>query len=424
MTRTSPTEHTSDSRAAVVDHYLRDAERNFTLVDLFAGIGGFHYGVGAAAREFDMGVEPLLVAEKDSSCRDTYMRNHQPAQEVVVEDVMGVGDDLLRKLPSRKADILTAGFPCQPFSNSGKKLGLSDPRGQFYDKIQELIIKFGAESFILENVPGIRTNGEPAGTSKLAFESGTLTRRTTIGRTMEILENAMITGLGDEYHINWIEIDSSRLGSPQVRRRVYIIGIRRELGEMPDLGHLMDNGRRTPFIGIADLDLVPGHEQWPSVELNKNQERNIRRGEQGMDKTGAPSFKDGMRRVGKAYACDGGNVGQTYHAHGLVPTLTKVWARMLPIYFPGPDEALPTAIDQKDFDPGDQYGSGFLRRASIEEVMRLQGFPDSPAGDRFRPQESAGRGRWSRAFEHAGNAVNAVVVREISRALLGRIVRS
>jgi site-specific DNA-cytosine methylase len=138
------------------------------------------------------------------------------------------------------------------------------------------------------------------------------------------------------------------------------------------------------------------------LELSANQEANLR----SFMKEG-PSYKDGMRRVGQAYLCKGGNVGQGYHAYGKVPTLTKVWARFLPIYFPHENEILPD-IEVRDFLPNSYYGKGYLRRASVREAMRLQGFPDSfvpHATDRI-------------AYEHAGNAVNAKIVREIADNLL------
>ncbi|MDA2955323.1 MAG: DNA cytosine methyltransferase, partial [Actinomycetota bacterium] len=93
--------------------------------------------------------------------------------------------------------------------------------------------------------------------------------------------------------------------------------------------------------------------------------------------------------------------------YGMVPTLTKVWARFMPIYFPHLKENLPQ-IDASDFKPNRYYGNGYLRRASVREVMRLQGFPDS-----FCPNQKD-----SLAYGHAGNAVNAKIVREIVDNLL------
>ena len=352
------------------------------LVDLFAGIGGFHYGVAAAAAKINKGVKPLLVSEIEPSCQETYRLNH-------VCDVQGDINKITLRGITDTADIVTAGFPCQPFSNSGLKLGLSDPRGQFYFKIEEIIKKYDAKSFILENVSGIRFNGGGKYPSLLS------TQPQLIGKSMKFLEENLAKLRN--YHIKWQEIDSSQLGSPQVRKRVYIVGIHKDFTK--ELSLQFRTYKPNPFISIVDDQLIE------ELELSKNQEKNLR-----SFMSNPPSFHDGMRRVGQAYLCAGGNVGQGYHAYGMVPTLTKVWARFLPIYFPHPKENLPR-VSEREFKPNSFYGKGYFRRASVREVMRLQGFPDS-----FSPHAKD-----SLAYEHAGNAVNAKIVREIADNLLGYI---
>jgi DNA (cytosine-5)-methyltransferase 1 len=365
---------------AFVEEGLKTAKRKIEIVDLFAGIGGFHYGIAAAAARINRGVKPLLVSEIEPSCQETYARNHGV-------DVLGDINLINLKEFSGTADIVTAGFPCQPFSNSGKKLGLSDPRGQFYFRIEEIIKHFGAKSFILENVPGIRKNGGGQHLSKLSIGEQ------VIGNTMHHLEENLLR-LRD-YSVKWIEIDSSELGSPQVRKRVYIIGVHRDFLKSQEFVFLPKNYQLHAFKDIIDKKAPE------SLSLSKSQDHNLR-----SFMKSAPSYKDGMRRVGKAYLCDGGNVGQGYHAYGMVPTLTKVWARFMPIYFPGPNESTPK-INVRDFEPDEFYGEGTFRRASVREAMRLQGFPDS-----FIPHE-----RDRLAYEHAGNAVNAKIIREIAENL-------
>ena len=363
-------------------------EENFTsrskvnLVDLFAGIGGFHYGVAAAAAKRNKGVKPLLVSEIEPSCQETYRANHKCEVEGDINKVS------LRGI-TEVADIVTAGFPCQPFSNSGLKLGLSDPRGQFYFKIEEIIKKFHAKSFILENVSGIRKSGGGSYSSTLAIEPQ------SIGKTMKFLEENLAKL--KNYSVKWIEIDSGSLGSPQVRKRVYIIGVHKDFTRNLELD--FNNYQSHAFVSIAEKQEIK------QLELSKNQETNLR-----SFMSNPPSYHDGMRRVGQAYLCAGGNVGQGYHAHGKVPTLTKVWARFMPIYFPHEKENLPS-LGEKEFKPNRYYGKGYFRRASVREVMRIQGFPNS-----FTPHETD-----SIAYEHAGNAVNAKIVREIADNLLAQI---
>ena len=360
------------------------SRRKVKIVDLFAGIGGFHYGISAAAARLGSGVKPLLVSEIEPSCQETYSKNHGVEVQGDINEVDFTDSRL-------GADVVTAGFPCQPFSNSGLKLGLKDPRGQFYFRIEQIIKAYNSKSFILENVSGIRKNGGGKFKSQLA------TNPQIIGKTMAYLEEQLLK-LRD-YKVQWIEIDSSQLGSPQVRKRVYIIGIHRDYAKEFNLR--LRSYQPNTFISIVDEVRIP------ELELSASQEKNLR---SFMSKP--PSFHDGMRRVGNAYLCAGGNVGQGYHAHGMVPTLTKVWARFLPIYFPHSRENLPSPFEP-DFRPNKYYGKGYLRRASVREVMRLQGFPDG-----FMPHPNAGI-----AYEHAGNAVNAKIVREIAESLLPQIVK-
>jgi DNA (cytosine-5)-methyltransferase 1 len=363
--------------------------KSLKIVDLFAGIGGFHYGIGAAAALKSIKVEPVLVSEIEDSCRQTYERNLRCTAEGDINKIP------LSSYRNIEADIVTAGFPCQPFSNSGRKLGLKDPRGRFYNRIEEIIKHFNSKSFILENVPGMTKNG-----SGRIYPSRLADEPQLIGSTMKTLEDKL-SSLRD-YHVRWFEVDSSHLGSPQVRKRVYIVGVRRDLCDVGQLTYqsffpvefLQHN-----FASIVD----PAADNDPDLELSPNQARNVR---SFMKR--APAYKDGMRRVGQAYLCKGGNVGQAYHAHGMVPTLTKIWARFLPIYFPHEKERLPNILE-KEFVPDFRYyGKGRLRRASVAESMLLQGFPKS-----FTPHANP-----RLAYEHAGNAVNAKVVREIARHLL------
>ena len=355
--------------------------KKIKIVDLFAGIGGFHYGIAASAARLNMGVKPILVSEIEPSCQLTYGVNHKCEVQGDINqlDLSGVNE---------VADILTAGFPCQPFSNSGLKLGLSDPRGVFYFRIEEIIKRYSAKSFILENVPGIKTNGGGSFRSKLAFQPQ------MIGQTMKYLEQNLMK-LKD-YHVRWMEIDSSQLGSPQVRKRVYIIGIHKDF--VQEFEFQFGSYQPNTFMSVVEKIKIE------SLEFSDNQEANLR---SFISQSTPPSYKDGMRRVGKAYLCAGGNVGQGYHAHGMVPTLTKVWARFLPIYFPHEKENLPE-VENREFSPNRYYGKGYLRKASVREVMRLQGFPDS-----FKPHQTA-----RVAYEHAGNAVNAKIIREIADNIL------
>jgi len=365
-----------------------------SFVDLFSGIGGFHLGLEHAAHAAGYNIQLKFASDINEAACAVYKANYGDAPE---------GD--VTKIATKEAsgaDLIFGGFPCQPFSNSGLKRGLDDERGGLFFEIKRLIQgsktratpgHIGPKAFLLENVAGLATNGaSEAGISQL--HAG---QQRKIGGTMVRLERELKAMRN--YDIAWKELVSSEFGSPQVRRRVFILGIHRDLNVSAASLFPAGSGHRNTIRSIVEGVKIPG------TELNQNQHRNISK---DMNDGGAPSFRDGMRRVGRAYHCEGGNVGQCYHVDGLGPTLTVVWSRFLPLYFPAAREKVPT-VDDAIYRPGAAYGTGHLRRATVRETLRLQGFPDD-----FEVS-----GKQTENYEQAGNAVNVNVI----KALLDPIVR-
>lgn len=115
---------------------------------LFAGIGGF-----CSAFE-NMGAKVLWANEMDVSACKTYRANHPEVAlyEKKIEELSAIHDDL------PPVDVLTAGFPCQPFSVAGDKKGFDDPRGRAFFEIIRLIKEFSRNRpkiLLFENVPGL-----------------------------------------------------------------------------------------------------------------------------------------------------------------------------------------------------------------------------------------------------------------------------
>ena len=377
----------------------RRAMRTLEFVDLFSGIGGFHLGLEHAAHDAGSRIKLRFASDINQAACDVYAENYGDRPE---------GD--VTKIASADAsgvDLLFGGFPCQPFSNSGLKRGLDDERGGLFFEIKRLILgsrtraakgHIGPKAFLLENVAGLATNGaSDAGVAQLHAD---MPRK--IGGTMVRLERELKSM--KDYDVAWKEVVSSDFGSPQVRRRVFILGIHRDFGVSAASLFPMGSSHRNPIRSIIEKRVVPG------TELNDNQRRNILKDIKGSD---GPSLRDGMRRVGRAYHCAGGNVGQCYHVDGLAPTLTVVWSHFLPLYFPGAKERRPVAMDQ-EFSPGPGFGSGHLRRATVRETLRLQGFPDD-----FKLL-----GKATENYEQAGNAVNVNVVTELLKPIVKAVTIS
>lgn len=162
----------------------------FRFVDLFAGLGGFHL---ALAR---MGGECVFASEWKSHLQDLYEKNHgiRPAG-----DITKVGLD---EIPQH--DVLTAGFPCQPFSKAGEQLGFEcTDQGFLFFEVEKILKSKRPSFFILENVPNLLKHDA--------------------GRTWEEIRRRLID-LG--YDVKAERYSPHNFGIPQIRERVYIVGSR------------------------------------------------------------------------------------------------------------------------------------------------------------------------------------------------------
>jgi DNA (cytosine-5)-methyltransferase 1 len=116
---------------------------SFTFVDLFAGIGGFHAALGA------LGGQCVYAVEKDPAAAAVYERNWRvPALGDIV-------DDTATRMRVPKHDVLAAGFPCQPFSKSGRQRGMDEARGTLFWNILRILEVRRPTVVLLENVRNI-----------------------------------------------------------------------------------------------------------------------------------------------------------------------------------------------------------------------------------------------------------------------------
>lgn len=117
------------------------------MVDLFAGIGGFSY----AAHQF--GFKTDVFVEMDNFCQKVLNKNFPSVP--IVDDIFNFNIELYEKLTNKTTtDIISGGFPCQPFSSAGSRKGENDNRHlwpQMYRVIKELKPRW----VIAENVHGI-----------------------------------------------------------------------------------------------------------------------------------------------------------------------------------------------------------------------------------------------------------------------------
>lgn len=162
------------------------------FVDLFCGIGGFHQ----AMKRLDGTC--VFACDIDEKCRETYEKNYglKPHADITKVNVAEIPD----------FDVLCAGFPCQAFSNSGKKKGFDDKRGRLYEYILDIATAKRPAFLFLENVKHIKKIDDGK-----VFE--------------EIMRRIKETG----YTAHITELSPHQLGVPQQRERVIFTCIRNDI---------------------------------------------------------------------------------------------------------------------------------------------------------------------------------------------------
>ena len=111
------------------------------LLDLFSGIGGFSLGMEATKR-----IKTIGFVEKDKFCQKVLQKNFKNIP--IEEDIRNV------KGSNYAADIVSGGFPCQPFSVAGKRRGKDDDR-YLWDETIRVVAETKPKWFVGENVEGI-----------------------------------------------------------------------------------------------------------------------------------------------------------------------------------------------------------------------------------------------------------------------------
>jgi DNA (cytosine-5)-methyltransferase 1 len=122
-----------------------------TELSLCSGIGGFSLGL-----EQTGGFEVVAFAETDPFCQKV-LAHHWPGR-YQFGDVANVTTESMANIGLSNIGIVTAGFPCQPFSKAGNGLGEEDPR-HLWPQIRRVISEVRPKYVLLENVPGLLSNG-------------------------------------------------------------------------------------------------------------------------------------------------------------------------------------------------------------------------------------------------------------------------
>lgn len=171
------------------------------FIDLFAGIGGFHQAF------HNEGGKCVFVSEWDEAARKTYKANYEKVSPEIFQDEEHLFTGDITKVKAEDIpdfDILTGGFPCQPFSQAGLKKGFNETRGTLFFDIARIIKAKQPKAFFIENVRGLLNHNH--------------------GETFATIKRVITEDLG--YSFFYKVVRASDFGVPQHRPRLYMVGFR------------------------------------------------------------------------------------------------------------------------------------------------------------------------------------------------------
>ncbi len=164
-------------------------------------VGSLFAGVGGICQAFKNESTNIVWAnELDNNASITYKLNHK-STNLIQDDIKNISKNNLDDI-----DILTAGFPCQPFSNAGHRKGFDDVRGEVFFDVIRILNEMQPKAYFLENVKTLATHDK--------------------GNTFKVIKEEL-TKSGYSF-IPFILNASEYTDIPQGRERIYIVGFKDE----------------------------------------------------------------------------------------------------------------------------------------------------------------------------------------------------
>lgn len=233
----------------------------YTIVDLFAGIGGLSQGFIEDNSKFDL----VFANDNDKWASETFKANHPLTSYSSrnIEDITAV--DIYKASGGKPINVLVGGVPCQSFSMAGyrirkSKYGQTDDRHYLFKHFIRLVKELRPEIAIIENVKGL-----------LSMNSGTIRD--------EIVKDFKKLG----YDVNYKVLNAADYGAPQLRQRVFFIanriGIKNQFPEpvylphqyrsvasvLTDIPNLNHQPRQLDGVVLERIKLIRPGQNWTSL---------------------------------------------------------------------------------------------------------------------------------------------------------------
>ncbi len=319
------------------------------IIDLFCGIGGFRLGF------HNNGFETVFSSDFNKHVQETYSENYG---EVPFGDITEVNP---KDIPD--FEVLCGGFPCQPFSISGKKLGFEDTRGTLFFDICKIINEKKPKVVVLENVKHLINHDKK--------------------RTLKIIIETLID-LG--YNVNYKLLNTQHFGLPQNRERIFIVGSKigyfdfnkMKNTKSPPLEDFLDKEGDFEYLDSSEYTLLGKgvYKKQPDSGLIFRGYRNKNGFKRGV-RPNSLHLNRSHRQPNRIYSIDG------YH-----PTIpSQETSGRFFIY---------------------DYRTDKVRKLTIRECYRIMGFPED-----FKLNQRVGE-----RYKQIGNSVGVNVVQELSRQIL------
>lgn len=327
----------------------KNTNPKFTFIDLFAGIGGFRIALD------ELNGKCVFSSEIDTECAKTYAINFG---EYPSGDITKIKP---KDIPSH--DIICGGFPCQPFSISGKLKGFDDTRGTLFFNVLEIVKEKKPKVVFLENVKNLKDHDG--------------------GKTIKVIIKHL-EELG--YKTEWQVLNAKDFGLAQNRERIIIIGHKTKRFDFSKISKINN-------ATIEDIS-----EDNADFEYLKPDEYTI-----------LPKSKWKKQLSGLIFC---GYRNKSIRTKGTRPNtehLSRVHKQPNRIYFIGGTH--PTIPSQETSGRFWIYDGKKVRKLTLKECYRLQGFPDN-----FEKISSVGA-----CYNQIGNAVAIPMIKEVGRQILKQL---
>lgn len=327
-------------------------QAEFKFIDLFAGVGGFRMALQK------LGGRCVYSSEFEPNAQQTYLANYgeMPFGDITKESTKSfIPDDF---------DVLCAGFPCQPFSISGKKKGFEDTRGTLFFDVCQILERKHPSVVFLENV------------KHLQHHNG--------GQTLQVILDKL-RDLG--YHTEWRILNGEDFGVPQNRERIIIIGSLKKAFDFSKLQKMerrplkefLDKDGHFEYLDSSDYTLLENRRKQPSSGLIFAGYRN-----KAIRKAGVRPGTEHLSRVHK-------QPNRIYSAEGIHPTL------------PSQETSGRFFILTED---------NRVRKLTLNECWRIMGFPDN-----FIKVSAAGA-----QYKQLGNSVCVKMIEAIGKEIKNQLL--